>query len=136
MEKVRAGENVYYTTNLSGGTLHPYLEGSDTAVFFYSNYVDNDRVVGTGILVSADGIITQEAYSLEHLKDTIIHITSAERNRWNDTYTKIETDTLLKNKANVETSAVILCSSTPGSSKKFKLTIDDNGIISTEEVSE
>ena len=42
MEKVRAGENVYYTTNLSGGTLHPYLEGADTGVFFYSNYIDND----------------------------------------------------------------------------------------------
>ena len=92
MEKVRAGENVYYTTNLSGGTLHPYLEGADTGVFFYSNYIDNDRVIGTGILISADGTITSEAYELEHLKDTVIHITSAERNRWNDTYTKTETE--------------------------------------------
>ena len=102
MEKVRAGENVYYTTRLSGGTLHPYLEGADTGVFFYSNFIDNDRVIGTGILISADGIITNETYELEHLKDTIIHITSAERNRWNDTYTKTETDGLLEAKANVE----------------------------------
>ena len=102
MEKVRAGENVYYTDNLSGGTLHPYLEGADTGVFFYSNYIDNDRVVGTGILIGADGTITQEAYQLDHLKDTIIHITSAERNRWNDTYTKTEADNLLNAKANVE----------------------------------
>ena len=102
MKKVRAGENVYYTTNLSGGTLHPYLEGADTGVFFYSNYIDNDRVVGTGILISADGTITNEAYELEHLKDTVIHITSAERNKWNDTYSKTETDYLLEAKANME----------------------------------
>ena len=36
----------------------------------------------------------------------------------------------------IETSAVILRSSTPGSTKKFKLTIDDNGVLSTEELSE
>lgn len=92
MAKVRAGENVYYTTNLSGGTLHPYLEGSDTGVFFYSNYIDNDRAVGTGILISADGTITNESYSLEHLTDTTIHITAAEREKWNNTYTKTETE--------------------------------------------
>ena len=102
MEKVRVGENVYYTTSLSSGTLHPYLEGSDTGVFFYSNYIDNDRVIGTSILISADGTITNESYELDHLKDTIIHITSAERNRWNDTYTKTETDDLLEAKVNVE----------------------------------
>lgn len=102
MEKVRTGENVYYTTSLSGGTLHPYLEGADTGVFFYSNYIDNDRVIGTGILISADGTITNETYELEHLKDTVVHITSAERNRWNDTYTKTETDGLLEAKANNE----------------------------------
>jgi hypothetical protein len=102
MEKVRAGENVYYTVNLSGGTLHPYLEGTDTGVFFYSNYVDNDRAMGTGVLIDAEGNISTEVYQLEHLKDTVVHITSAERNRWNDTYTKTETDTLLEAKANVE----------------------------------
>ena len=95
MEKVRAGENVYYTVSLSGGTLHPYLEGANTGVFFYSNYVDNDRAMGTGVLIDAEGNITTEVYQLEHLKDTVIHITSAERNRWNDTYTKTETDNLL-----------------------------------------
>ena len=36
----------------------------------------------------------------------------------------------------IETSAVILRSSTPGSTKKFKLTIDDNGVLSTEELTE
>ena len=102
MEKVRAGENVYYTVNLSGGTLHPYLEGADTGVFFYSNYSDNDRVIGTGILISADGTITTETYELEHLKDTTIHITSAERNRWNDTFTKTEIEGLLESKADKE----------------------------------
>lgn len=102
MEKVRAGENVYFTPNLQGGTLHPYLEGSDTGVFFYSNYIDNDRAMGTGILVDADGDITNETYQLGHLKDTVVHITSAERNRWNDTYTKTETDGLLEAKANNE----------------------------------
>lgn len=100
MEKVRAGENVYYTVNLSGGTLHPYLEGTDSSVFFYSNYIDNNRVMGTGVLVGADGTITTEVYQLGHLTDTEIHITSAERNRWNDTYTKTEADNLLEAKVN------------------------------------
>jgi hypothetical protein len=35
-----------------------------------------------------------------------------------------------------EYNAIILKSSTPGSSKKFKLTIDDDGILSAEEVIE
>lgn len=100
MEKVRAGENVYYTANLSGGTLHPYLEGADSGVFFYSNYIDNNRVMGTGVLVGADGTITTEVYQLGHLTDTEVHITSAERNRWNDTYTKTEADNLLEAKVN------------------------------------
>lgn len=99
MEKVHAGENVYYTSNLSDGTLHPYLEGADTSAFFYSNYIDNNRAMGTGILIGADGTITTEIYQLGHLTDNVIHITSAERNRWNDTYTKTEADNLLEAKA-------------------------------------
>ena len=98
MEKVRAGENVYYTTSLSGGTLHPYLEGSDTGVFFYSNYIDNARVMGTGILISADGTITTEIYQLGHLTDTTIHITADERTKWNNQYTKEEVDNLVSSK--------------------------------------
>ena len=46
--------------------------------------------MGTGILISADGTITNEVYELEHLKDTVIHITSAERNKWNDALLKTE----------------------------------------------
>ena len=83
MEKVRAGENVYYTPSLQAGTLHPYLEGSDTGVFFYSNYIDNTRAIGTGISISADGTITTETYQL-------------------DCYSKEEVDDLLEAKANVE----------------------------------
>ena len=132
MEKVRAGENVYYTPNLSGGTLHPYLEGSDTAVFFYSNYIDNDRVMGTGILVSADGTITTETYQLEHLKDTTIHITSAERNRWNDTYTKTETDGLLEvieNKQDKITDTLVLADTITG--EKYKLQIQNGQLVTS-----
>lgn len=84
MEKVRAGENVYFTLNLSGGTLHPYLEGADTGVFFYSNYIDNNRVVGTGILIGADGSISNESYQLAHLNDDTIHITADEREKLNN----------------------------------------------------
>jgi hypothetical protein len=102
MEKVHAGENVYYTTNLSSGILYHYLEGSDTGAFFYSNYIDNDRAVGTSVLISADGTITTEAYELEHLTDTTIHITAAEREKWNNTYSKTEMDSLLDAKANNE----------------------------------
>lgn len=134
MEKVRAGENVYYTNNLTGGTLHPYLEGADTSVFFYSNYIDNDRAIGTGILIDADGTITAETYQLEHLTDTVVHITSAERNRWNDTYTIAEVDNLFNTPK--EYDAIILKSSTSDSAKKFKLTIDDDGVLSAEEVIE
>lgn len=134
IEKVRAGENIYYTTSLSGGALYPYLEGTDTGVFFYSNYIDNDRVIGTRILISADGTITTETYELEHLKDTVIHITSAERNKWNDTYTKAEVDNLFSTP--VEYDAIILKSSVEGSSKIFKLTIDDDGVLSAEKVIE
>ena len=37
---------------------------------------------------------------------------------------------------NLESDAIILKSSTPGSTKKFKITIDDNGILGSEEVIE
>ena len=44
------GENVYFTPNLQGGTLHPYLEGSDTGVFFYSNYTYGADKTYTGTI--------------------------------------------------------------------------------------
>lgn len=90
MTYVRAGRSVYYTPDLQGGTLHPYLEGADSGVFFYSNYIDNNRVMGTSVLIGADRTITTEIYQLGHLTDTEVHITSAERNRWNDKVDKEE----------------------------------------------
>ena len=102
MVKVQAGDNVYYTPDLQAGTLHPYLEGSNNGVYFYSNYIDNTRVIGTGISISADGTVTSETYQLGHLKDTTIHITADERTKWNSNYTKEEVDGLLEAKANVE----------------------------------
>ena len=132
MEKVRAGENVYFTPNLQGGTLHPYLEGSDTGVFFYSNYIDNDRVMGTGVMVDAEGNITNEVYQLEHLTDTVAHITSAERNRWNDTYTKTETDGLLEaieNKQDKITDTLVLADTITG--EKYKLQIQNGQLVTS-----
>lgn len=83
MEKVQAGDNLYYSASLTEGTLHPYLEGSTQVAFFYSNYIDNTRVIGTGISIDAQGNITTETYQLAHLKDKTIHITAAEREKWN-----------------------------------------------------
>ena len=83
MAKVQAGDNVYYTPNLGAGTLHPYLEGSNNGVFFYSNYIDNTRAIGTGILIDAEGNITEESYKL-------------------DCYSKEEVNNLLEVKANIE----------------------------------
>ena len=117
MEKVRLGENVYYTPNLQGGTLHPYLEGSDTAVFFYSNYIDNSRVIGTGVLIDANGTISTETFKLAHLTDKTIHITDAERNRWNDTYTKTETDSLVEAKVNALTESNVFIVDCSGESE-------------------
>ena len=87
MAHVRAGTGVYYTSNVNAGTLHPYLEGSNTAVFFYSNYIDNDRIMGSGILILADGTIQYETYQSSHLQDKEIHITAEERERWNNPVT-------------------------------------------------
>ena len=98
MAKVRAGDNVYYTANLSAGTLHPYLEGSDTTVFFYSNYIDNSRVIGTGILIDAEGTITTQSYQLGHLTDKTVHITAEERELWNGA--NAYTDTAIANLVN------------------------------------
>ena len=83
MERVRAGDNVYYTPSLTAGTLHSYLEGSDNMVYFYSNYVDNNKVMGTGVTIDDHGNITTETYQLAHLTDTSIHITEDERTEWN-----------------------------------------------------
>ena len=51
-----------------------------------------------------------------------------------DTYTKTEADNLFSTPT--EYDAIILKSSTSGSSKKFRLTIDDDGVLSAEEVIE
>ena len=102
MERVRAGDNVYYTPSLSGGTLHSYLEGSNSVAFFYSNYIDNTKAMGTGVTIDSGGNIVSETFQLQHLEDTTIHITAAEREKWNNTYSKTETDTLLEAKANAE----------------------------------
>ena len=83
LARVKAGDNLYYSASLSEGTLHPYLEGSTQVAFFYSNYIDNTRVVGTGISIDAEGNIVTESYQLGHLKDTTIHITAEEREKWN-----------------------------------------------------
>lgn len=83
MEKVRAGDNVYYTPSLTAGTLHPYLEGSNNMVFFYSNYVDNNKVMATGVTIDSQGNIATETFKLAHLTDTAIHITDDERTKWN-----------------------------------------------------
>ena len=55
----------------------------------------------------------------------------------NDSGKKIATEEYVAEQlANIEYTSIILRSSTEGSTKKFKLTIDDDGVISTEEVSE
>lgn len=51
-----------------------------------------------------------------------------------DTYTKTEVDNLFSTPT--EYDAIILKSSTSGSTKKFRLTIDDDGVLSAEEVIE
>ena len=63
LEAVNNGINVYYAPNISAGTLHPYLEGSNQVSYFHSNYIDNSRVVATGFLINANKNITVSNYS-------------------------------------------------------------------------
>lgn len=101
MTYVRAGRSVYYTPDLQGGTLHPYLEGSDTAVAFYSNFIDNTKAIGTIVTIDKNSNVTTQVFQLGHLSDSTIHITANEREKWNSIeidnyYTKTETDGLLE----------------------------------------
>ena len=63
LEAVNNGINVYYAPNISAGTLHPYLEGSNQVSYFHSNYIDNSRVIATGFLINANKNITVSNYS-------------------------------------------------------------------------
>jgi hypothetical protein len=70
--------------------------------------------------------------------DIYDYATAAQLNNY---YNKTEVDNLLSSvgpsgDAPSEYDAIILKSSTSGSTKKFKLTIDDDGVLSAEEVIE
>lgn len=95
---VQAGAAVYYSASTAGGTLHPFLEGAATVAFFYSAYVDNDRIQGTGILIDDNKNITTSSYSSNHLKNNTIHITANERELWNGA--NAYTDTSIANLVN------------------------------------
>jgi hypothetical protein len=92
----------------------------------------NSNVIGTYLIGNANQLVIGR-YNAEDTNAAFIIGDGTEIARSNAlTVTKDSGNVWTK--GTVETNAIILRSSTPGSTKKFKLTIDDNGTLSTTEV--
>ena len=132
----RYGTASGYASHVEGGGCHTtgscaHAEGLATTASGAQSHVEGRYTIAAGGAQHVEGIA-----NIEDTEGKYIHIAG------NGTFDNRSNAYTLDWNGNgwfagtVEVSAVILRSSTPGSNKKFKLTIDDNGIISTEEVME
>lgn len=127
--------NVNMVCHVDGTDYIPLLSVTSRSIIFSGIY----NTTSVSLVFNTEGVgtlsttyICDRSSLTTHTSNKDIHITSEERDRWNNTYTKVEIDNLFSTP--IEYNAIILKSSIEGSSKKFRLTIDDDGVLSTEEV--
>ena len=132
----RYGTAAGYASHIEGGGCHAtgscsHAEGLATTVSGAQSHAEGRYTIAAGGAQHVEGIA-----NIEDAEGKYIHIAgNGTFDNRSNAYT-LDWDGNGWYSGEVETSAVILRSSTPGSSKKFRLTIDDSGIISTEEVIE
>ena len=118
-----------YQTKATGSCAH--AEGLATTASGAQAHVEGRYTIAAGGAQHVEGIA-----NIEDTEDKYIHIAG------NGTFDARSNAYTLDWQGNgwysgtVEASAIILRSSTPGSNKKFRITIDDDGILSSEEMSE
>ena len=125
-----------YASHTEGGGCHTtgscaHAEGLATTASGAQAHVEGRYTIAAGGAQHVEGIA-----NIEDTEDKYIHIAG------NGTFDARSNAYTLDWQGNgwysgtVEASAIILRSSTPGSNKKFRITIDDDGILSSEEMSE
>ena len=130
----RYGTAAGYASHIEGGGCHAtgscsHAEGLATTVSGAQSHAEGRYTIAAGGAQHVEGIA-----NIEDTESKYIHIAgNGEFNARSNAYT-LDWDGNGWYQGTIEASAIILRSSTPGSTKKFKLTIDDDGIISTEEV--
>ena len=135
MTAIESGKAVY--AFIYGVTLAPlnYIADDSSYIEFHtvSAEITEEQFVDAwieGLRINSDDTFTVKYSDLLPRRHNGIQTPDGEK----DIITVI--NRLVENAYVPEMSEVILRSSTPGSTKKFKLTIDDDGIISTEELTE
>ena len=132
----RYGTAAGYASHIEGGGCHAtgscsHAEGLATTVSGSQSHAEGRYTIAAGGAQHVEGIA-----NIEDAESKYIHIAgNGAFDARSNAYT-LDWNGNGWYQGTVEASAIILRSSTPGSSKRFKLTIDDSGIISTEEVVE
>ena len=132
----RYGTAAGYASHIEGGGCHAtgscsHAEGLATTVSGAQSHAEGRYTIAAGGAQHVEGIA-----NIEDAEGKYIHIAG---NGAFDARSNAYTLDWQGNgwyQGTIEASAIILRSSTPESTKKFKLTIDDDGILSTEELTE
>ena len=135
-DEIMAGTTVYFK---KGTELLSVMEADPSYITFFMFYLNmNNKPQQKVVVITGNSIMIDQDDIYNYVTDTDL------TESLEDYYNKLETDTLISDAlANItipeggipaEYDGVILKSSTEGSSKKFKLTIDDDGVLTAEEV--
>jgi hypothetical protein len=113
-----------------------HAEGGDTEASGNCSHAEGENTIA-----GSDCQHVQGKYNIEDTEDKYAHIVGNGVRNIDFTFQRSNAHTLDWDgnawyAGAIEGTAVILRSSTPGSTKKFKLTIGDDGILSTEELTE
>ena len=129
--EIMAGTTVYFK---KGTELLTVMEADPSYITFFMFYLNmNNKPQQKVVVITGNSIMIDQDDIYNYVTDTDL------TESLEDYYNKLETDTLISDAiANMtipeEYDEIILKSSTEGSSKKFKLTIDDDGVLTAEEV--
>ena len=130
----RYGTASGYASHVEGGGCHTtgscaHAEGLATTASGAQSHVEGRYTIAAGGAQHVEGIA-----NIEDTEEKYIHIAgNGAFDARSNAYT-LDWNGNGWYSGTIEASAVILRSSTPGSTKKFKLTIDDSGVLSTEEI--
>ena len=116
----------YYTT-ASG--YYSHAEGYSTTASGYSSHSEGNSTIASGSSSHVQG-----KYNIEDLSNTYAHIVGNGSNKARSNAHTIDWSGNAWFAGTVEGTALIIPSSTEGSTKKFKITVDDTGTLSATEV--
>ena len=131
-----------YNTTASGNTSH--AEGSDTTASGNASHTEGYNTAASGLYSHAEGYYTlaygayqhvQGKYNVKDSQNKYAHIVGNGISSARSNAHTLDWSGNAWFAGTVEGTALIIPSSTKGSTKKFKITVDDSGIITATEVS-